>query len=108
MGWMNAYEIEAAVIRISGPPRLAKAARFLKDFKDLIDEISDGWPYWSYGTRCSEALQGIVSNGVWPANAEPPPAAEIDAAVRKVRSFLARCDQTKDKPAVREFLSRWT
>lgn len=110
MSWMNQNEIEDARKRIvedpNFPPHFKKAAIFLNDFMDLINSISDGWPYWSYGTKCSSDLQEIVRNARWPVG---PYATELNQsackkAMAKVTNFLKRCSQTKDKPEVEKFL----
>ena len=107
---MNESEIEYAVDCIQDPAYLRDAAQFLLEFMDLINSISDGWPYWAYGTKCSSDLQEIVNNAVWPVNRMEHArvsAADVSKACRKVRLFLNRCKQTKDKPQVRAFLKEW-
>jgi len=106
--WMNESEIDDAVRRMATAPlRLARAAEYLQCFKDIINEISDGWAYWSYGTKCSDGLQAIVREGQYPANQYAHSAAsqaDVDKACRKIAAFLRRCRQTKDHPAVLAWL----
>ena len=107
--WMNRTDIADAVDSIREPGYLASAARFLQSFQMLIDDISDGWPYWAYGTRCSDRLQDIVRQARAQANrimGNCVSRADTAAACRKVCTFLKRCRQTKDKPEVRAFLAR--
>ena len=108
--WMNSVEIDIAAQRIREPLDLQEAARFLQAFRDLIDEISDGWAHWHYGTRCSQDLQALVGQAQWPANRlhdTPELVADARKSCRKVLVFLARCRQTRDNPRVQEFLKTW-
>lgn len=106
--YMNQCEIEDAVARIErnqNPVELVKAALFLQAFCDLINAISDGWPYWSYGTKCSQNLQEIVRDGQYPASQVI--IEDITPATKKVLTFLKRCKQTKDNPDVIAFVKSW-
>ena len=108
--WMNAMDIDDAVSRITRPTHLREAALFLQAFKELINDISDGWPYWSYGTKCSSDLQKIVSDAQWPVNqigdgCSTP--AEVRKACLKVSTFLRRCQQTRDNHEVLRFIETW-
>ena len=107
--WMNECDIRSAVTRMDQrtPWHLRRSALFLRSFCELINGISDGWPYWSYGTRCSEDLQRIVDDAQWPAR----PRASVKEAAKaraKVFRFLRRCRQTKDRAEVKEWLERWS
>ena len=109
--WMNQHEVEYALNRCQNAPNLPahvlKAARFLNDFCHLINDISDGWAYWSYGTKCSDSLQELVNEAQWPINQYPSTAStntECVKACNKVKNFLKRCKQTKDNPTVQDFL----
>jgi hypothetical protein len=58
---MNQYEIDECVYRTIGTP-MEPYARYLQAWQRIVDENSDGWPYWTAGRRCAdtlvEALQG--------------------------------------------------
>lgn len=102
MVWLNSCDIDE--LRVTHPP-LVDGVAFLRGFKDLINEISDGWSYWSYGTKCSDDLQELVARrGV---AAEAVTWDEVKKAKAKVVRFLRRCKQTKDRTGVLEFLSTW-
>lgn len=103
--WMNEYEIQDAVQRISSPPSFVEGAYFLSRFCDLINSISDGWPYWSYGTKCSDDLQNLIGQVRHPNN--PVDTRKVKPAIKKVLTFLKRCKQTKDTEAVIEFVYQW-
>ncbi len=104
---MDIDEAAARIEQSNAPQRLVKAACFLQGFRDLIDEISDGWAYWSHGTKCSNDLQWIVNAAQWPAHQYQSTAAsqaDIDKAVRNIVTFLRRCKQTKDLRVVQDWL----
>lgn len=103
---MNSCEIDCAVQRLQGVDIYHDAALFLARFRDLIDSISDGWAYWGYGTKCSEPLQQIISDGQWPARRQPREATirAVAEYTAKIKTFLRRCKQTRDRPEVIEFL----
>ena len=107
--WMNEGEVKQAAARIIKPVSLRYGAAFLAAFCDLINRISDGWCYWSYGTRCSSDLQALVEVGQWPVNQgdNSDYDRQVPAAIKKVRRFLSRCKQTRDKAEVKAFLAEW-
>lgn len=100
MPWLNEHEIDA--LRVTHPP-LISGATFLRAFKDLINAISDGWAYWSYGTKCSADLGALLS--LRGQAAEATTVAEVKKAKARVTGFLRRCPQTKHNPQVIEFLA---
>ena len=61
---MNTYDIDEAVKLLRDDPLLGPAARYLAEFRDLINENSDGWAYWSYGTKCADELCKLISAAV--------------------------------------------
>jgi hypothetical protein len=98
--WMNRFEVEhaAACIRESAARR---AAVFLADYTRLVDEISDGWAYWRYGTRCADRLGAIVSGCVRGGGADDE---AVEDACNRIIRFLRRCRQTKDNPDVQAWV----
>lgn len=102
MSWMNGCDVENCSPQTQV---LSRGAEFLRSFMHLIDSISDGWAYWSYGTKCSSDLQSLVQTP--PIVQRGVTEAQVKAAQRKVLLFLRRCRQTKDKPEVVEFLAKW-
>ncbi len=95
-----------AVFRVADPT-LREAAVFLRDFRDLVDSISDGWAYWSHGRACSEDLQRIVAAAGFP-NGDRWPAKAVADAKRKIVVFLKTCKQTKDNKEVVEWIRQHT
>lgn len=104
MSWMNSSDVDAAVERCRSVSHLRMGALFLRDFMDLIDDISDGWAYWSYGTHCSNDLQELMRRA--PCAQRDTTRAQVHAAMDKVATFLRRCKQTRDLPAVHLFLEQ--
>jgi len=106
--WMNEMDIEEAAQvgrKLGGPAQ--KASAFLMAFCNLINDISDGWAHWSYGTKCSNDLQKLVNPLPYQyGDSSHLTTVEVDTACRKVIVFLKRCKQTKDKPEVLDFLKR--
>jgi hypothetical protein len=107
--WMDECDIVCAQTRIQGPPSLVRAAQCLVEFCELINSISDGWAYWGYGTKCSADLQAIVSEAQWPINQLPGVTdwRKIKPAIKKIVTFLSRCEQTKENEYVIEFVNKW-
>lgn len=102
---MNEGDVDDAVRVLRHKPIYGPAAVYLQDFKDLINSISDGWCYWSYGTKCAQSLQAIVQEGIhlerpWGAYADTiatATAADVVKAAAKIKRFLNTCKQTKGR-----------
>jgi hypothetical protein len=58
-------------------------ARVLQAFKNMVNENSDGWPYWRLATNASVALQKLVQSGTADAPA-------IAKALVPIKSFCTR------------------
>lgn len=59
--WMNEGEIDQMVeFTKYDAPEFAPYAQYLSDWRDIVNENSDGWPYWSAGTGCAEKLMGAL------------------------------------------------
>jgi hypothetical protein len=98
--WMNRYEIEECD---PDTQVLRNGAAFLRSFMNLIDSISDGWPYWSYGTKCSTDLQELVQTPR--CSQQTVTLWQVKKARDKIITFLSRCKQTKDNPRVQQFIA---
>lgn len=99
--WQNEANVDRYAIEFAHHPILGPAARFLQEYKDLINSNSDGWCYWRYGTKCADSLCGILHNASQ-AKYESMPVeqateAQVKAACKKITLFIRRCKQTKDK-----------
>lgn len=99
--WMNEAEIDYCNNRLETKV-LKDAASFLRSFKNLINEISDGWAYWSYGTKCSNDLQTLLQTP--PISQNDITRKQVQDAKKKILNFLGRCEQTKNNPIVCDFI----
>jgi len=97
---MNEFEIDTCNPNTTV---LKNAAMFLRDFKNLINEISDGWAYWKYGTKCSKDLQTIVKTA--PIDQKNIDNAAVKKAQNKIIRFLSTCSQTKENQIVKDFIA---
>lgn len=106
--FMNEMDIEELKIKSQNKPEhIRKAAQFLSDFCELLNRISDGWHSWSYGRKCSEPLQDLMEIQIhaidYGLQLSVTPVL-CDKAIAKVKTFLKRCEQTKNDSDVQEFL----
>lgn len=82
--WMNRWEIDDAAERYANREVLGIATRFLKQFRDEVDNNSDGWAYWQAPTKAAEKLMALIQS---------PGSATIEkyrAALVPIRSFMTR------------------
>lgn len=65
MTWMNEHEIDEAIYHLErvGSP-MAKFARYLGAWRDVINSKSDGWAHWRSGTKPADRLSDIVKRAV--------------------------------------------
>jgi hypothetical protein len=94
MKFMNEYEIENAVnLFDSDTPNLHNAAITLYRLMQWTNQNSDGWPYWAKPTRAATNLMELVSSRTYVARyggADDISLAELNAAMRPIKSFLTR------------------
>jgi hypothetical protein len=63
--WMNEYEVDRAKATIDErAPEIAPYAQYLRDWVDVVNSNSDGWPYWKAGSRCAGKLQELLERAV--------------------------------------------
>lgn len=93
MSWANRMDIDRYLEEFSANPVLGPAARFLKAYQETIDSVSDGWPYWSAGTRPAGDLCKLLADAQL-ANLRhdgiDATAADVAKAIRRVRAFMTR------------------
>jgi len=63
MLFMNTVEIDFAVQRHAHHPVLSKATRYLRDWRDVVDQNSDGWAHWSGGPKAAKSLMTLIQSG---------------------------------------------
>lgn len=88
---MNSLEVDEAASINAGHETLGPAARYLQAYRDLIDEVSDGWPYWTFGTKRAGKLCEILSAAArarFSPGYVPPSIAEVKAAIRPIQRFM--------------------
>lgn len=81
---MNTWDIEWAFIRYGQHPILGPAVKFLRQFRDLIDDNSDGWCYWRAPVKAADKLMTLIEN---PETASPE---LIRKAITPIKSFCTR------------------
>jgi hypothetical protein len=87
-------DIEELTIEFARDPVLGPAAGYLKGYQELIDSISDGWPYWSYGTRCASDLSELLKKAHdqkyahWNDPEFKPTRADVEKAVKPIARFI--------------------
>jgi hypothetical protein len=60
--WMNESEIDDTLDYMTRrAPEYAPYARYLSDWRHTVNANSDGWPYWSGGSRCANTLSALLT-----------------------------------------------
>ena len=62
--YMNDYDIQMAQQILGSDPVLGPAVRFLDEFRNEVNEHSDGWAYWSAPLKAAAALMTLIQAGV--------------------------------------------
>jgi hypothetical protein len=95
MGWMNEDEIDrcVAVLERLGSPA-ARFARFLADWRDVVNANSDGWAHWQGGSRPAAKLSDLVKRAVDLAagrdRGEAPTEQEMARSLAPIRAAATR------------------
>lgn len=93
--WMNEYEIDRAVQDyVDNPhaaarfPVRAKAAQFLREFRDEVNSHSDGWAYWKLPANAAKQLMDLLQAS----HQEPEILTEqaFRKALGPIKSFMTR------------------
>ena len=98
--WMNRMEIEDAERILGDDPLMGGAARFLKSYMELVDDNSDGWPYWRAGTKCADTLSQMLHDAMGAKRGftykyVAPTKEEVVRAVGKIKGFIKRNQHLK-------------
>jgi len=92
--WMNEHDIDEALIIVGrNAPEFLPYVKFLSDWRDIINQNSDGWAYWKAGTRPASNLEdGIqkLMQSIRGHRVSPPSARDFDRALTPIRSFATR------------------
>lgn len=85
---MNEYEIERAVERLQiSAPDVAHYAGFLKNWVDIVNENSDGWPYWKAAGSSAVKLMKLVQDAE---RGSVAPEADFKKALTPIKSLATR------------------
>ena len=61
--WMNEHDIDDMVdLTAQHAPQFERYARYLADWKDVVNSNSDGWPYWKAGSACAAKLSAALQD----------------------------------------------
>jgi hypothetical protein len=93
MYFMNEMEVDEAIAwhargersilsRGERTPITALAANYLGAYRDIVNQHSDGWPYW--GSDKATDLMKLVQGEV------PATQANLERAVRRIKSFCLK------------------
>lgn len=92
--WMNEHEIDRALDLVGQhAPEFLPYVKYLSDWRDVINQNSDGWPYWSAGTRPAGTLQELISKLVestYRSGVAAPSEKEFQKALVPIKSFATR------------------
>jgi hypothetical protein len=95
--WMNEGEIDEMVEFTSlEAPEFAPYARYLSDWRDTVNSVSDGWHSWRAGAGCAEklmeALQSLRNSHRY--GDESPAEAAFKRALTPIKSFASKKNLT--------------
>lgn len=101
MMWMNEAEIDDMPHEVANwahqmdvpLPRMKHAADVLVRYKDWINQNSDGWPYWSFGTKRAEKAMDLLQ------------AADQTSRTGRDVTDLSKQDVTRALSPIRKFLT---
>ena len=93
--WMNEMEIDEAAARFASHPVLGKATRFLSEFRDEVNNHSDGWAYWKLPAHAADKLMTFIYShkmagmGAYPRMPEPKEQ-DFLKTLSPIKSFYTR------------------
>jgi hypothetical protein len=92
--WMNESEIDEALHIVQRhAPEFAPYVKYLSDWRDTINQNSDGWAYWKAGIRCASNLMDLVErlmSALRERGKTAPTAKEFDRALTPIKSCATR------------------
>lgn len=92
--WMNEHEIDEALYIVKEyAPEFLPYAKFLSDWRDIVNQNSDGWAYWSAGTRPAKDLQDGIEKlveSIRGRHVSAPSARDLDRTLIPIKSFATR------------------
>lgn len=92
--WMNESEIDDALDIVGrNKPRFLPYVKFLSDWRHIVNQNSDGWPYWKAGAqtavRLMEGVERIVES-IRSRNTSEPSTRDLDRTLTPIRIFAKK------------------
>ncbi|MDW9481124.1 hypothetical protein GOB57_20990 [Sinorhizobium meliloti] len=105
--WMNRDDIDRMVlVGETEVPEILPFATFLADWRDTVDENSDGWSTWRAGSKCADRLMGLLqeADNSRRGRGHVPPRELFLRALTPIKSFatqrgLPRPELVEGRPA---------
>lgn len=91
--WMNRDDIERMVlVGETDLPEILPFARFLDDWKETVDQNSDGWSSWRAGSKCADRLMDLLQEADRSRRGQGhvPPRELFLKALMPIRSFASK------------------
>lgn len=91
--WMNNYEIDEVLDTAKRYfPELAPYAQYLSDWRDTVNDNTDGWAHWRAGTKCADKLSGLLGQLKLCVieSREPPEESEFKKAMTPIKSAATK------------------
>jgi len=92
--YYNSYEIDEMVETIERrAPEAAPFARYLADWRDIVNDNSDGWAHWQAGRRCADKLTRLLSmiiDTMREGGSDLPERKELERALSPIKSMATR------------------
>lgn len=96
MLYMNDYDLEMAERRFDAAETMnrLRVARALCRYRDWVNSVSDGWPYWSPALRAAAKAMGLVESRTYMENEKQEEVdatdSEVTSALRPIKSFMTK------------------
>lgn len=105
--WMNRDDIDNMVlVGETDLPEILPFAKFLADWKDTVDENSDGWSTWRAGSKCADHLMNLLqeADSSRRGRGQVPPRELFLKAITPIKSFatqrgLPKPELVEERPA---------
>lgn len=81
---MNEYDIDRAAERFASHPVLGSATKFLVQYRDQVNQHSDGWAYWGPPVKAASKLFTLIENP------DTATIARLRAAIAPIKGFYTR------------------
>jgi len=91
--WMNEHEIDRVVsLTEEHLPEVYPFAKYLSDWRDVVNANSDGWPHWTAGSKCADKLQDLLNEAVKSlrGQGQVPPRELFLKSLSPIKSFATR------------------